>query len=159
MAKHLPTSLANLTPTEQVIDTLYRCVNSLDVPDIALLESSLHKDAVWIFTGIEGMPTMNGLDEIRANCYDRVSRLDTLHHLSNFRVKIDPDGKSAALTCGSVARHMRPGTGTTLGSPHYTSGAIYNVDLTSDGPDGLWKITRFVLNLVWVEGDQSVMAG
>ena len=39
----------------------------------------------------------------------------------------------------------------------FTSGGFYFCDIVKDGSDGLWKISKWVFQIVWTEGNRAVL--
>ena len=149
----LPTSLAGITEREAVADALYRAVLAFDHADEDLLRSAMTEDVTMEFIGVI---SGKGIDEIKAKVFDRVSKLDTLHCLSNMRVSME-SATTAKATCSAIAQHVRTGQGIDPNSAKYTSGALYSSELVKEGE--LWKIKRWQAKVVWLNGDPSVMSG
>jgi hypothetical protein len=152
--KALPISLAGgLTDREAIADALYRAVLAIDHADEALLRSAMTEDAS---TEIPGVVAANGIEELKATVYDRVSKLDTTHFLSNIRVNIE-SATTAKVSCSAMAQHVRTGQGMNPASIKFTSGALYQCDVVK--VDELWKIKYWKAQMVWFDGDRSVMSG
>lgn len=80
MALALPSTLTGaLTDREAIADTLYRAVLAFDHADEALLLSAITADISASMPG----SSANGIPEFKAAVFDRVSKLDTTHFLSN----------------------------------------------------------------------------
>ncbi|KAI0509424.1 hypothetical protein F5B22DRAFT_329078 [Xylaria bambusicola] len=149
----LPASLAGgLTDREAIADALYRAVLAFDHADEALLLSAITPDISAQMPG----SSAKGVVEFKAAVFDRVSKLDTTHFLSNVRVSIQSSATAQA-SCSALAQHVRPGKGFEPGPNKFTSGGMYLCDLVKVGE--LWKINNWSANITWVEGDPSVMAG
>ena len=84
--------------------------------------------------------------------------MDTLHMLSNFRVDFKDDADTAFLTCYALAQHCPPGRGTEPNGPKLMVGGEYRIDLVRDKGDGLWKVKKWVLDVLWRQGGAEVMA-
>ena len=152
MSLALPATLPGLTDREAITDTLYRAVLSFDHADEALLLSAITEDIVF-----EMLDTSTkGIQELKAAVFDRVSKIDTTHFLSNIRISIEST-TTAKVTCSALAQHVRPGKGFEPGPNKFTSGALYLCDVVKI--DDLWKIKSWTANIVWVDGEPSVMAG
>jgi hypothetical protein len=155
----LPASLPGLTDREAIIDALHRAVLSFDHADESLLHSAVTKDIMVEMPGAS--PPMSGIPALKETVFDRVAyKLDTTHFLSNFRVDL-PGGEgvtTARVTCSAMAQHVRKGKGRENGNK-YTSGGLYLCEVVKDGESGLWKIKNWKFNIVWLEGDASVMTG
>jgi len=153
MALALPAKLAGaLTEREAIADALYRAVLAFDHADEALLLSAVTEDISAEMPGLSS----KGVPELKAAVFDRVSKLDTTHFLSNIRVTIE-SGTTAKVTCSAMAQHVRPGKGFEPGPNKFTSGGLYLCDVVKVGD--LWKIKSWKANIVWVDGDPTVMAG
>jgi hypothetical protein len=153
MSFALPAKLAGaMTEREAIADALYRGALAFDHADEALLLSAVTEDMFF------EMPTLSatGIPAFKADVFDRISKLDTTHFLSNIRVNIESD-TTATVTCSVMAQHVRPGKGFEPGPNKLMSGGMYLCDVVKVG--NLWKIKSWKLNLVWVDGDPSVMTG
>ncbi|OJJ49710.1 hypothetical protein ASPZODRAFT_128220 [Penicilliopsis zonata CBS 506.65] len=149
----LPTSLPSLTVREAILDAVYRLVNAFDTANPDLFESAMTKDAVFDLNG----QIMDGLDAIRTQCFDPVSKLDTTHFITNARVNI-PDGESAkaSVTATALAQHFPAQKGLEAGAPNLLAGSLYFIDLVKDETDGLWKAKYWRLKSTWAQGDWGV---
>jgi hypothetical protein len=153
MAFALPAKLAGaLTEREAIADALYRAVLAFDHADEALLLSAMTEDISFEILGA----SHNGIPEIKAAVFDRVSKLDTTHFISNIRISIE-SATTAKMTCSATAQHVRPGKGFEPGPNKFTSGGLYLCDVVK--VDDLWKIKSWKVNVVWVDGDPTVMNG
>lgn len=74
------------------------------------------------------------------------------------RVDVRDGADTAALTATSLAQHSPPGRGREPGGPKYTVGGQYSVDLIKN-KSGEWKVKKWVLNVIWDQGDASMMKG
>lgn len=77
--------------------------------------------------------------------------------LSNIRVDVKEGADTASLVAYALAQHCPPGRGKEPDGPKYLTGGEYWIDLVRDESDGLWKIKKWVLDIVWRQGDASVM--
>ena len=137
MSFAVPINLAGaLTAREAIADTLYRAVLAFDHADEGLLLSAVTEDVLVEMAG----SSIKGVPELKAAVFDRVSKLDTTHFLSNERVSIE-SATTAKVTCSALAQHVRPGKGFEPGPNKYASGGLYLCDV------------------VKVDGDRTVMAG
>jgi hypothetical protein len=149
----LPPNLSGaITEREAVADALYRAVLAFDHADESLLLTALTKDVAAEMPG----SSAKGIPEFKAAVFDRVSKLDTTHFLSNIRVSIE-SATTAKASASAMAQHVRPGKGFEPGPNKFTSGGLYLCELVKIGE--LWKIKDWKLNIVWVDGDPSVMTG
>ncbi|GAB1194395.1 hypothetical protein APSETT444_003640 [Aspergillus pseudonomiae] len=142
-----PSSLPSLATREAITDTLYRCVGGFDTADAALFDSAFTKDATFDLNG----RVLEGLDSIHKDCYDNISRLDTIHYMSNVRVNVKEGEEKGSLTASALAQHYRPGEGIQAGTTYFLAGSLYEMDVVRDEGDGLWKITHWKLKIVWAE--------
>jgi len=153
MSFALPAKLAGaLTDREAIADALYRAVLAFDHADEALLRSAVTEDIETEMAGISA----KGIPEVKAAIFDRVSKLDTTHFLSNMRISIE-SATTAKATCSAMAQHVRPGKGYEPGPNKFMSGGLYLCDVVK--VDDLWKLKSWKANFVWFEGDRAVMAG
>jgi hypothetical protein len=149
----LPTKLAGITEREAIADAVYRAVLAFDHNNEDLLRSAVTEDATFEFKDILAC---KGMTELKEKIYDRVSKLDTLHMLSNVRVNMEGDNR-AKVSCSAVATHCRAGQGIDPNGAKYTSGALYLCDVVKEG--ALWKVSRWEVQVIWLRGDPSVMSG
>ncbi|CZR49506.1 uncharacterized protein FPRO_15866 [Fusarium proliferatum ET1] len=153
MALTLPAQLAGgLTEREAIGDALYRAVLAFDYSDEALLLSAITEDIDAEMPG----STAHGVAEFKAAVFDRVSKLDTTHFLSNLRVNI-ASSSTATATCSALAQHVRPRQGADPSSAKFTSGAFYTCDMVKIGH--LWKMKTWKASIIWLDGDPAVLAG
>ncbi|KAJ5605963.1 hypothetical protein N7510_008744 [Penicillium lagena] len=104
-----------------------------------------------------GSRKIKGLDTIRTTLLDHVGPMDTTHMTSNIRVNHKEGEETASLTCYTLAQHCPPGRGKEPDGPKYLAAGEYVMDLVFDKSDRLWKIQEWVLDIIWSQGDQSVM--
>ncbi|GAB1200326.1 hypothetical protein APSETT444_009696 [Aspergillus pseudonomiae] len=133
----MTTTLPSLSFREAIADALHRAVLAFDIADSALLNSALTADAI--------------LD------LDGVSKLDTTHFVSNGRVDVIEGASVASMTASVLSQHYRPGTGKVPGAEYLMAGSLYSLDLVRDDTEGLWKIKRWNMKVIWTMGDASVM--
>lgn len=146
-----PTSLPLLNDREAIKDALYRCFLGFDTGDANLFDSAFIPDATFKIMGNE----MKGLSEIRAGSLDKISKLDTTHHLSNIRVNLEGlTNGIASITATSMAQHFRGGEGNKPDAIHLMSGGFSFVEVVKD--QGTWKIKSLDYKLIWTEGDRKV---
>lgn len=149
----LPAKLSGITEREAIADALYRAVLAFDHADEDLLRSSITEDIELEFPGVL---SAKGIPEVKAGVYDRVSKLDTTHFLSNVRINQESSTK-AKVSCSALAQHCRMGQGLDGTAGKYTSGVLYLCDMVKDGE--LWKVSRWDAQVIWLDGDASVMSG
>jgi hypothetical protein len=148
-----PHALTGLTEREAITDALYRAIISCDRNDASMLDTAFSSNPT---VTIAGGPSITGLDALRAQLLDFVGPKDTQHIISNVRVDIK-DSTTASLTCYALAQHAPPGQGPDPDGPKLMAGGEYFMDLVKDEEDGLWKIEKWELKVIWRQGDRSVM--
>ncbi|SCU89998.1 LAMI_0E00122g1_1 [Lachancea mirantina] len=141
-----------LSGREAVLDALYRYLLAFDINDKALFESAFTEDAVFVMDGT----VMDGRDAVKAQTFDVLSKLETTHFLTNPRINILDGDMNAELTCSALAQHYRQGEGKGGSATPLLAGSLYHADLVKSKEDGLWKIKRLDLNVVWGQGDWGV---
>lgn len=150
-----PIHLSSLSPREAVADALYRCLAGLDKNDRTLFDSAwVHDDA----TSFE-MPgrSIVGMDALHKHMFDVVGPMDSQHMISNVRIDVKDGADTAWMSVYSQAVHYRPGEGKDPSSKHFTGGTVYYMDLVKDEKDGLWKIKKLRVDVLWFDGDRSVV--
>ncbi|KAF2228735.1 hypothetical protein EV356DRAFT_497516 [Viridothelium virens] len=149
-----PIALASLETKDAIIDPLYRCLIGLDSNDRGIFESAWAKgEAAFDMNG----NVMDGMDAINTNMFEHIGPLDTQHMISNVRVDHKDGADQAYMTAYALAQHYRAGEGMDPGTKRLLSGASYSIDVIKDSGDGLWKIKRWTMKLIWVEGDMSIV--
>lgn len=78
--------------------------------------------------------------------------------LSNVRVDYKDGEDTASMKAYALCQHAPTGRGKQPDGPKYTTGVDYNVDVVK-GKDGLWQMSKGVLEVIWTQGDHSVMTG
>ena len=145
----------NLPDREGIPDAIYRFMVGLDAPDQVLFESAWHKDTVFI---LDDRPPVHGLQDLVKTTFQFIGQgLDTTHFASNVRVDHQEGGTTAKLTTHAMAQHYRKGEGRNPKAERFLAGSMYWVDLTKDESDGLWKITKFTMKVIWCEGEGSIV--
>jgi hypothetical protein len=147
-----PILLTGLTQREAITDTLYRVLIGLDHHDIPMFNSAFAgngEDAIFLFRGNR----IKGRDNIKAEIIDVVGPMVTTHMITNVRIDIKEDGKTAALNCYVLGQHAPPKTGEENDGPKWIVGAEYFVDLIKDNSDGLWKFAKWEINVLWTQGN------
>ena len=149
-------SLISLSPQEAVADALHRCVLGLDSDDRDLFESACLTNESMIFIG--GGFALEGWTAIK-EVFERVFTLITTHLISNIRVQLKDGQDTAFLTAHAISYHIRPDDALKQEDTSYTAGSLYSIDLVRDGNDGLWKIKRWEIKVLWTTGDKAVLHG
>jgi hypothetical protein len=152
-----PHPLSSLTPREAIADTLYRAVLGFDRNDMAMFDSAFAGEEVSF--ELKGDPSRNANDltTIKNYVLARVGLMDTTHSISNIRIDVKDGADTAYLTAYALAQHCPPGRGKEPNGPKLLVGGEYLIDLVKDEKDGQWKIKKWVLDVIWREGDRSVM--
>ena len=83
--------------------------------------------------------------------------MDTTHIISNVRVDIKDGASTASLTAKAIAQHCPPDKGGEPDSLYLMTGAMYFIDLVKNEGDGLWKAKKWVMKLIWRQGDRVAM--
>ena len=157
-----PHSLPSLTPREAIADAVYRALLGFDRNDWEIFTSALVADDNVTLelrgAGPSGESMIfTGRDQIRATLFTHIGQLDTTHMTSNMRINVAEGADTASLTCYGLAQHCPPGKGKQPDGPRFLTGGEYSVDLVRDEKDGLWKIRKFANDLIWGEGDASIV--
>jgi hypothetical protein len=154
-----PHTLTSLTPREAITDALYRAIIGFDRNDVPIFNSAFAgEDVIFeIRAGESESRIVNSLSTIRTQVLAHVGPMDTSHTISNVRVDVKDGADTAYLSAYAMAQHCPPGRGKEPDGPKYLVGGEYRVDLVKDEGDGLWKIKKFVLDVIWRQGDASVM--
>lgn len=158
MSQPYPISLSSLTQREAITDALYRAAVGSDHHDTALFNSAWAGEDVSMEIHDEKKRVMPNLSLIRTHVLDKVGPMDTTHNISMVRVDVEDGADTATLTATSTAQHSPPGMGRDPAGPKYTVGGEYCVELVKDEA-GVWKIKKLVLNVIWTQGDASLMGG
>lgn len=150
-----------LTPREAATDASYRFTQALDDNDSILLRSSVTLDAMVDRSGLSSvtgrdLPPTPGIDLIERFVLGTIGPMDTGHHVSNVRVKLNENEKEAEVTCYVIAEHYRAGEGQ---NPEKSTclrvGTRYRAYVVEE-KEGLWKIKNVNLVTLWSVGDLSV---
>ncbi|KAJ5689744.1 hypothetical protein N7462_004136 [Penicillium macrosclerotiorum] len=154
-----PQTLENLTAREAISDAMYRALLGFDYNDVAIFNSAFAGEDVVleINSGPGEDVSVQGLSSIRTQFLAHVGPMDTTHMTSNVRVSFKEGESTASLTANFLAQHCPPGRGKELDGPKFMASGQYSIDLVHDNADGMWKIKKWVLNIIWRQGDISVM--
>lgn len=154
----LPSLPPALTPAlgdrEAISDAVYRCVVALDTDNKDLLVSAFTKDAVFDLNGT----IMNGLEDIVAQCYQSIVKMDTTHFITNIRINVVEESRRAELTCSALAQHYNGGEGMKPGAVPLLAGSLYWLQLVKDQEDGLWKAKHWKVKSTWGQGNWGVFS-
>lgn len=151
-----PVTLTALTPREAIADALHRCVLGIDSNNRDLFESGCSKNESM--TVIAGPITIEGWTEI-SEFFQRLFILVTTHITSNIRIEVKDGADTASMTAHAVAYHVRPEDALKLEDTSYTASCLYFIDLVKDSKDGLWKIKKWEIKILWTTGDRAVLHG
>lgn len=151
-------SLSSLSEREAITDALYRAVVGCDHHDEALFASAWAGEEVSMELHDDKIRVLPNLSMIRKMVLDKVGPMDTTHNVSMVRVHVEDGADTATATATSTAQHCAPGTGRDPAGIKYTVGGEYSVELVK-AEAGLWKIKKLVLNVIWTQGDASLMGG
>ena len=77
--------------------------------------------------------------------------------VTNPRIFHTEGEERARVTATVLAQHYRPGEGIKEGATFFLAGCFYDLDVVLDSTDGLWKAEKFVIELVWSQGDSSIV--
>ncbi len=148
-----PIVLSSLSRREAIIDALYRIVLGLDTNDAAMFHSAMTQDMIFDLNGT----VLAGLDVVDEKILRPIGPMETTHTISNVRVDAKDGADTATMTAYAMAQHCRQGEGSDPAGKKLMTGGLYYFDLVEDKQDGLWKIKKWSVKLVWRDGDRSVM--
>jgi hypothetical protein len=149
--------LTSLTPREAVTDVVLCMLHGLDRNDLDVFSAAFTgEDAVLELNG-GGQTLLHSRSAIVERVFNPIGPMDSTHMISNVRVDVKDGADSAFLTCFVLAQHAAPGKGREFDAPKYMVGGDYAIELVKDGADGAWKIKKFVLEVLWNQGDPVVM--
>ena len=160
------TNTINLHPIDPattilITDALHRAVLALDTNDLPLWTSAFTTATPPSFTMFNTTHTGPAVQDI----FYKVNALDTTHFISNVRVSgvaggggiEDAEVTRAKLTASAQAFHYRPGEGVDVAkTERLVSGSLYELEVVREG-DGVWRIERWEMRVVWLEGTMDVM--
>lgn len=149
-----PHILTSLTEREAITDALYRAVLGFDLNDTAIFKSAwIGEDVTFVFNE----EVVQGLETIRTRFLVPVGPMDTTHTISNVRVDLKEGASTAKVNAYALAQHCPPGKGLDPNGPKFLASAIYAVDVVKDKSDGVWKIGKWAMKIIWTQGDTSIM--
>lgn len=154
-----PHLLPGLTTKEAIADAVYRSLIGFDRNDLKIFDSSVTGED-FVFELRDGSDTrlVPSLAAVKAGIIGHVGPMDTTHMLSNIRIFHREGENTASLTAYAQAQHSPPGRGRESHGPKLMTGGEYLIDLVKSEDDETWKIKKFVLDLIWRQGDRSVVA-
>ncbi|KAH8800486.1 hypothetical protein F5884DRAFT_810559 [Xylogone sp. PMI_703] len=148
---HILTSVATY---EAITDALYRALRGVDYNDVSVFNSAFVGEDISFTTE---QITINSLSALGKVVLGHTGPIGTSHTPSNIRIDVKDGGNTASLTAFVLAQHRLPGTGKDPDAPKLLAGGEYVLDLVEDEADGLWKIKKWVVNVIWRKGDLFVL--
>jgi ketosteroid isomerase-like protein len=145
-----------LTTREAITDTLHGCLLGLDTNSRALFASACVTDASMLVTA--GTLTLSGWPVIEAY-FQRVFELVTSHMTSNIRIQIHEGGETATLTAHAMAYHVRPEDAFKEADTSYTAANLYDIEVVRVAGEGVWRIKKWDIKVLWTTGDRGVLHG
>jgi SnoaL-like domain len=139
-----------------IVDALYRFGAGQDLGDRELFASAFAADATLDFTNPAArfdriVPVFKGRDGIADAVFGAIAGLATTHSVTNPRATVD--GDTAELFALVEAQHVPRETP----ERHLLLKNLYRVGLVRSGSD--WLIERLDIEIVWYEGDPTVLFG
>ena len=156
MAPSIPHPLASLSQREAITDVLHRGILACDLNDTALFDSVWAGEDVTFQINDDQERVLPNLTAIRKAIFGRVGPMDTTHNISMVRVDVKDGADTASVTATTMAQHSPAGKGREPDGPKYLVGGRYSLDLVKD-QSGEWKAKTWVLDVIWTQGDASVM--
>lgn len=150
--------LSSLTPREAITDVLHRCFLGIDHNDGSMFDSAFAGEDINLSHSSVPKP-FTSLSALKAGIFVRVGPLDTTHMLTNVRINYKDGEETASMKAYALCQHAPPGRGKQPDGPKFMTGVDYSVDVVRDKDDGLWKINKAVLDVLWTQGDHSIMTG
>lgn len=152
-----PYSLSGLSTREQISDTImWACLN-IDSNDKSLFESAwATEDSENITFGTKTGTVLRGLENISKKCFDHVGPMDTHHLTTNIRIDLKDGADTAYMTANALNQHYAAGESLKPDAKYLLVGSRYDIEVVRES-DGQWKIKSWILNVVWRQGDRSVM--
>lgn len=145
-------NLTSLTTREAIGDALYRCVLGIDSNNQSLFESACLQDERMAV--VAGPAKLEGWTAVNAY-FQRLFFLVTTHTISNMRIE-SRDAMNASMTAHAMSYHIRPEDELKPEDMSYTASSLYDLNLVKD-EDGLWKIKRWQIKVLWTTGDIKVL--
>jgi hypothetical protein len=149
-------TLTGLSPREAVADALHRCVLGIDTNNQDLFGSGCLKNESMSI--IAGPYTIEGWTAI-SDFFQKVFVLETTHVISNIRIELKDGADTASMTAHALSYHIRPEDAFKPEDTSYTASSLYSIDLVKDSSDGLWKIKKWDMKILWTTGDKAVLHG
>lgn len=148
-------ALTALNPREAVADALYRCILGIDSNNRELFHSGcLKNESMTVLAGPFNIEGWTAISEF----FEKVFNLITTHITSNIRVELKDGADTASMTAHAIAYHVRPDDAFKPDDTSYTASCLYFMDLVKDN-DGLWKIKKWEIKMLWSTGDRALLHG
>jgi hypothetical protein len=152
MANSIP--LTGLTPREAIVDALHRCILGIDSNNRQLFESACLKDeSMTVVAGPFNIEGWAAIDDFFRKLFDLV----TTHTISNVRINLKHGVEIASMTAHAISYHIRPDDALKQEDTSYTASSLYDINLVKDTNDGLWKIKKWEIKVLWTTGDRTVL--
>jgi hypothetical protein len=149
-------TLTALTPREAIADALHRCVLGIDTNNQDLFESGcLKNESMALVAGPIAIDGWTAINEF----FQRVFVLVTSHVISNIRIEVEDGADTASMTAHAISYHVRPDDALKPEDTSYTASSLYSIELVKDTDDGLWKIKKWEMKILWTTGDIAVLHG
>jgi hypothetical protein len=148
-------SLSGLSLHEEISDTIVRACLGIDTNDKALWESAWATEDPDISLTTSGTD-LKGMENINKYCFDNVGPMDTHHLTTGIRIDVKEGANIAHMTANALNQHYAPGEGLEANAKHLLVGSRYDIQVIKES-GGQWKIKSWNLNVIWREGDRSVM--
>jgi hypothetical protein len=149
-----PHALTSLSHREAITDAIYRATLGFDHNDAAIFNTAFVPDHESVIFDLNGT-IFHGLGDIRTKLLDFVGPMDTTHMISNVRVDLKEGEQEAQLNCYALAQHCLKGEGMNDAGKKYLAASEYWVDFEKG--DGGWGIKKWVMKIIWTQGDASVL--
>lgn len=148
-----PIALKQLSPREAVADAIFRITLAFDTNDTDLFKSAVDANIIFDRNG----QLVEGLDAVMQNIFTPLTKLETHHSISSVRSDFEDVANAAHAVTYMIAQHYREGEAMDPSKKGLMGGTMNHFDLALDGKTGLWKITKCVMNIKWMEGDASIV--
>ena len=76
--------------------------------------------------------------------------------VSGIRIDLEDGSDTATLTATAMNQHAPPGRGAEADGPKFLAGARYWIVFVK--VKGEWRIKKWTMNVVWSQGDPSVLS-
>ena len=148
-----PIILKQLSPREAIADAIYRITLAFDTNDKELFKSAVDEQIIFDRNG----QVVEGVDAVMQNIFLPLSKLETHHSISSVRTDFEDGASSAHAITYVIAQHHRDGEAMDPSKKGLLGGTMNRFDLVLEGKTGLWKITKCVMDIKWMDGDASIV--